>query len=47
VIWSGDPLEFASQPERVFVRGQEHRQPSRQDLLQERYKTLPPNYKLP
>ena len=47
VIWSGDPLEFASQPERVFVRGQEHRQPSRQDLLQERYKTLPPNYRAP
>jgi imidazolonepropionase-like amidohydrolase len=47
VIWSGDPLEFASQPERVFVRGQEHRQPSRQDLLQERYKTLPPNYRRP
>ena len=47
VIWSGDPLEFASQPERVFVRGQEIRQPSRQDLLQERYKTLPPNYRTP
>jgi imidazolonepropionase-like amidohydrolase len=47
VIWSGDPLEFASQPERVFVRGQEQRQPSRQDLLQERYKTLPPNYRRP
>ena len=45
VIWSGDPLEFASQPERVFVRGQEIRQPSRQDLLEERYKTLPPNYR--
>lgn len=47
VIWSGDPLEFASQPERVFVRGQEIRQPSRQDLLEERYKTLPPNYRAP
>ena len=47
VIWSGDPLDFASQPERVFVRGQEHRQPSRQDMLQERYKTLPPNYRRP
>lgn len=45
VIWSGDPLEFASQPEHVFVRGQEIRQPSRQDLLEERYKTLPPNYR--
>ena len=47
VIWSGDPLEFASQPERVFVRGREIRQPSRQDLLQERYKTMPPNYRRP
>lgn len=47
VIWSGDPLEFASQPERVFVRGRELRQASRQDLLQERYKTMPPNYRKP
>jgi imidazolonepropionase-like amidohydrolase len=47
VIWSGDPLEFASQPERVFVRGQEMRQPSRQDMLEERYKTLPPSYRKP
>ena len=47
VIWSGDPLEFASQPERVFVRGREIRQPSRQDLLEERYKTMPPNYRKP
>jgi imidazolonepropionase-like amidohydrolase len=47
VIWSGDPLEFASQPEHVFVRGQEIRQPSRQDMLEERYKTLPPSYRKP
>jgi imidazolonepropionase-like amidohydrolase len=47
VIWSGDPLEFASQPEHVFVRGQEIRQPSRQDMLEERYKTLPPSYRRP
>jgi len=47
VIWSGDPLEIASQPEHVFVRGQEIRQPSRQDMLEERYKTLPPNYRRP
>ena len=47
VIWSGDPLDFASQPEHVFVRGQEIRQPSRQDLLEERYKTLPPSYRRP
>ena len=47
VIWSGDPFEFASQPERVFIRGVEVTGPSRQDLLEQRYKTLPPNYKLP
>ena len=47
VIWSGDPLEISTQPERVFVRGQEIRQPSRQDMLEERYKTLPPNYRRP
>jgi imidazolonepropionase-like amidohydrolase len=47
VIWSGDPLEFSSQPERVWVRGQELHQPSRQDLLEERYKTLPPSYRRP
>jgi imidazolonepropionase-like amidohydrolase len=47
VIWSGDPLEFASQPERVFIRGQQVSQPSRQDLLEQRYKTLPPNYRSP
>ena len=47
VIWSGDPLEFASQPEHVFVRGRETRAPTRQDLLEQRYKTLPPNYRVP
>jgi len=47
VIWSGDPFEFATQPERVFVRGVVVNAPSRQDLLEERYKTLPPNYRAP
>lgn len=47
VVWSGDPFEFASQPERVFVRGVQVTTPSRQDLLEERYKTLPPNYRAP
>ena len=47
VIWSGDPFEFASQPERVYVRGVQITTPSRQDLLEQRYKTLPPNYKAP
>lgn len=47
VIWSGDPFEFATQPERVFVRGVQVSTPSRQDLLEQRYKTLPPNYRVP
>ena len=47
VIWSGDPFEFSSQPERVYVRGVQTTSPSRQDLLETRYRTLPPNYKVP
>ena len=47
VVWSGDPFEFASQPERVFVQGVQTTTPSRQDLLEQRYKTLPPNYRIP
>jgi imidazolonepropionase-like amidohydrolase len=47
VIWSGDPFEFATQPEKVFVRGVQIVAPSRQDLLEQRYKTLPPNYRAP
>ena len=47
VVWSGDPFEFASQPERVFVQGVQTTTPSRQDLLEQRYKTLPPNYRVP
>ena len=47
VVWSGDPFEFASQPERVFVQGVQTTTPSRQDLLEQRYKTLPPNYRTP
>jgi imidazolonepropionase-like amidohydrolase len=47
VIWSGDPLEFASQPEKVYIRGQLLTQPSRQDLLEQRYRSLPPDYRKP
>ena len=47
VVWSGDPFEFASQAERVFVRGVQQTGPSRQDLLENRYKTLPPTYRTP
>lgn len=45
VVWSGDPLEFATEPEHVFIRGREAIAPSRQDLLEQRYRTLPPNYR--
>ncbi len=47
VIWSGDPFEFATQPERVYVGGVQISTPSRQDLLEQRYKTLPPEYRKP
>jgi len=47
VVWSGDPFEFSTRVEHVFVRGREATSPSRQDMLAERYKTLPPNYRRP
>ena len=47
VVWSGDPFEFSTQPEHVFIRGREVRATTRQDLLEERYKNLPPNYRRP
>ena len=37
VIWSGDPFEFTSRAEHVFVRGREHNEKTRQDMLIERY----------
>ena len=36
VIWSGDPFEFTSVPEHVYVRGREYLQPDRQQLLTDR-----------
>ena len=41
IIWSGDPFEFSTQVEHVFIRGREVKEPSRQDLLIERYKPKP------
>ena len=38
VVWSGDPFEFSTRAEHVFIRGRENKEPSRQDLLIERYK---------
>lgn len=37
VVWDGDPFEFSTRAERVFIRGREVQGPSRQDLLTERY----------
>lgn len=37
VIWSGDPFEYATRPEQVFVRGRVSTARTRQQLLTERY----------
>ncbi|HEX5577066.1 MAG TPA: amidohydrolase family protein [Gemmatimonadaceae bacterium] len=47
VIWNGDPFEFSTLPEHVFVRGREYTEMDRQELLTERYKTLPPSKAVP
>jgi imidazolonepropionase-like amidohydrolase len=47
VVWSGDPFELSTRAEHVFVRGRRLATPSRQDMLTERYKTLPPRYSTP
>ncbi|HEV7703451.1 MAG TPA: amidohydrolase family protein [Gemmatimonadaceae bacterium] len=47
VIWSGDPFEFSTRAEQVFVRGKKIDAPSRQDMLAKRYLTLPPKYNTP
>ena len=43
VVWSGDPLDFAAAPERVFIRGREESLRTRETELFERYRTLPPD----
>jgi imidazolonepropionase-like amidohydrolase len=40
VVWSGDPFEFATVAEHVFVRGRSVKRTSRQDELTEKYKRL-------
>jgi imidazolonepropionase-like amidohydrolase len=44
VVWSGDPFEFTTGVEHVFIRGKEIPLRSRQTELLERYKALPPKY---
>ncbi len=42
VIWSGDPLDFSSAAEHVYVRGQEVSLTTRETELRDKYRTLPP-----
>jgi imidazolonepropionase-like amidohydrolase len=44
VVWSGDPFEFSSKPEHVFIEGREVPLTSRMTELLERYRKLPPSY---
>ena len=44
VVWSGDPFEFSTAVEHVYIRGREIPLKSRQTERLERYKTLPPSY---
>src|SRR5437867_10738252 len=44
VVWSGDPFEFTTGVEHVFIRGKEIALKSRQTELLERYRKLPPTY---
>jgi imidazolonepropionase-like amidohydrolase len=47
VVWSGDPFEFTTRAEHVFVRGVEYHDKTRQDMLIERYRNLPPTHNNP
>lgn len=44
VVWSGDPFEFSSRAEHVFIRGVDMPLKSRMTELLDRYRTLPPKY---
>jgi imidazolonepropionase-like amidohydrolase len=47
VVWSGDPFEFTTRAEHVFIRGREYTDKTRQDMLMGRYKTLPNTHNNP
>jgi imidazolonepropionase-like amidohydrolase len=47
VVWSGDPFEFATVAEHVYVRGVENNAKTRREMLTDRYKTKPANFKQP
>jgi imidazolonepropionase-like amidohydrolase len=44
VVWTGDPFEFSTGVEHVFIRGRDVPLRSRQSELLDRYRTLPPKY---
>jgi imidazolonepropionase-like amidohydrolase len=44
VVWTGDPLEFSSRVDHLFIRGREIPLVSRQTELLDRYRSLPPKY---
>ena len=44
VVWSGDPLDYSSRAEHVFIGGVEVPHTSRQTELLDKYRTLPPKY---
>ncbi len=44
VVWTGDPLEFFSRVDHLFIRGREIPLVSRQTELLDRYRSLPPKY---
>ncbi|HKP28049.1 MAG TPA: amidohydrolase family protein [Gemmatimonadales bacterium] len=44
VVWSGDPLDFAGAPEKVFIRGKDVSLRTRETELLERYRRLPVTY---
>ena len=45
VVWSGDPFEFATRAEHVFVHGVEYTGRTREEELTDRYKSKPPTYR--
>jgi imidazolonepropionase-like amidohydrolase len=48
VVWTGDPFEFSTRVEHVFIRGQRQALgDSRQDMLMQRYRRLPPDFDTP
>jgi imidazolonepropionase-like amidohydrolase len=47
VVWSGDPFEFATVAEHVYVRGVENTARTRQQMLIDRYLKKPVDYKKP